>query len=75
MGVGGGGPEGYVIFADLTFDINSSTNENNFIYLFSDEVSRGGQISKFLQEFTFRDNLYHFILVFPLEFDKIIAPS
>ena len=52
---GGGGPEGYVIFADLTFDINSSTNENNFIYLFSDEVSRGEQISKFLQEFTFRD--------------------
>ena len=56
-GGGGGGlePKGYLIFTDLTFDINSSTNENNLMYLYSDEVNRGGQISKFLQEFTFRD--------------------
>ena len=66
----GGGPEGYVIFANLTFDINSSANEHNFIYLFSDEFNRRGQISKFFQEFTFRDKslpLWYFLWSFTRE--------
>ena len=33
----------YVIFANLTFDINPFTNENNFIYLFSDELTAEGK--------------------------------
>ena len=40
---GGGGPEGYVIFPNLPFDINPSTNEDNFIYLFSDELTAEGK--------------------------------